>query len=593
MKKPAFRKKSGAGEAAEPAGPAVAAEPSGPARTSRPGRGRGPLAGRAGGAGGAGGAEGAGAAGSGGAAKTTQSLLAAAVVLAAVFGIAQVRPPAAPAKAGTGAAATTAQVERTSVVCPQPVQGLTGSTTLTAYTPPGTGSATGGAGWLSDAAAPAVPAAQPTTAPAAPAAATPAPTGSGAPGAPVQDKNAAPADARLTVPKPGTPATGPAANGDAAPGTGAVATGALAPGFTVTQTTVVTEQRGLGLSGLTCTPAATSFWFAGASTAADRVDYLSLVNTESAAAVVDIKLYGDKGLIDNDAANGITVSPGSSQAVLLSTLTKGAVADLAVHVVVRSGRVGAALHAADGGKGADWVPASDAPAPVQVMPGLPADTASARLVVWAPPEDDADLKIQLSGKNGWFSPAGNESIHVKAGMVAAVDLGKLTRDEVAGLRLSPSDDKHRTPVVAGLRVDRAAANGKTDAAWLTGSDPVGARATVADNRAGASTLYLTSSGEAATVRVTASAGSGGGTPATKEVQLPAGGTVALPAPEPAGLNGVFALTVETVSGGPVVAARMLSLPAKDVPMFTVQALRDDRSTVKVPQAGQDPGVVLR
>ncbi|MFI8461251.1 DUF5719 family protein [Kitasatospora sp. NPDC085464] len=576
MKKPAFRKKSGADEAPEPVGTAVAPEPAASAPAAGPGR----FAGKAGGT------------------RTTPSLLAAAVVLAAVFGIAQVRPPAAPpAEAAGGAAATTAQVERTGAVCPQPLQGLTGSTTLTAYTPPGTGSATGGAGWLSDAAAPAV-AAQPSgtpsaaATPTATATATPAPAGSGAPTAQAKDKNAAPADARLTLAKPGTPATGPAGNGDTAPGTGAVATGALAPGFTVTQTTVVTEPRGLGLSGLTCTPAGTSFWFAGASTAADRVDYLSLVNTESSAAVVDIKLYGDKGLIDNDAANGLTVAPGSSQSVLLSTLSKGAVTDLAVHVVVRSGRVGAALHAADGGKGADWIPASAAPAATQAMAGLPADTSAARLVVWAPPEDDADLKIQLSGKNGWFSPAGNESIHVKAGMVAAVDLGKVTRDEVAGLRLSPSDPKHPTPIVAGLRIDRAAANGKTDAAWLTGSDPVGARGSVADNRAGGSTLYLTSTGDAATVRVTASAGSGGGTPATKEVQLPAGGTVALPAPEPAGLNGVFALSVETVSGGPVVAARMLSIPTKDVPMFTVQALRDDRSTVKVPQAAQDPGVVL-
>ncbi|RKT17624.1 hypothetical protein BX285_2005 [Streptomyces sp. 1114.5] len=580
MKKPAFRKKSGADGAAEPVEPSVEAASSASAPAPAPASAPAPAAGPG------------RFAGKGGGAKTTPSLLAAAVVLAAVFGIAEVRPPAAPATAAAAAAPTTAQVERTAAVCPQPLQGLTGSTTLSAYTPPGTGSATGGAGWLSDEAAPATPAAPPSGAPSAPAtpAATPAPTG---PAAPVPDKNAAPADARLALAKPGTPATGPAANGDAAPGTGALATGTLAPGFTVTQTTVVTEQRGLGLSGLTCTPAGTGFWFAGASTAGDRVDYLSLVNTESSAAVVDIKLYGDKGLIDNDAANGLTVAPGSSQSVLLSTLTKGAVTDLAVHVVVRAGRVGAALHAADGNKGADWIPASAAPAATQVLPGLPADTTTARLVVWAPPEDDADLKIQLSGKNGWFTPAGNESIHVKAGMVAAVDLGKVTRDEVAGLRLSPSDDKHPTPIVAGLRVDRAAGNGKSDAAWLTGTVPVGARATVADNRAGASTLYLTSTGDAATVRVTASAGSGGGTPATKEVQLPAGGTVALPAPEPAGLNGVFALTVETVSGGPVVAARMLSIPAKDVPMFTIQALRDDRSTVKVPQAAQDPGVVLR
>ncbi|MFD4399962.1 DUF5719 family protein [Kitasatospora sp. NPDC058478] len=573
MKKPAFRKKS-APEAVEPtetaeagqsgqSGHAPAQAPE-PAASARP-------AGRSGGT------------------RTTQSLLAAAVVLAAVFGIAETRPPAVPAKADGGVAPTTAQVERTAAVCPQPLQGLTGSTTLTAYTPPGAGGATGGAGWLSDAAAPATP---PTTAPSAPASGAPAaPSGSAAPAAP--DKGAAPADARLTLAKPGAPATGPAANGDTAPGTGAVATGALAPGFTVTQTTVVTEQRGLGLSGLTCTPAGTSFWFAGASTAGDRVDYVSLVNTESSAAVVDIKLYGDKGLIENDAANGITVAPGSSQSVLLPTISKGAVNDLAVHVVARSGRVGAALHAADGAKGADWIPASAEPAATQVLPGLPADTSAAHLVVWAPPEDDADLKIQLSGKNGWFTPAGNESIHIKAGMVAAVDLGKVTRDEVAGLRLSPTDDKHPTRVVAGLRVDRAGGGGKSDAAWLTGTGPVGARATVADNRAGASTLFLTSAGDAATVRVTASAGSGGGTPVSKDVQLPAGGTVALPAPEPGGLNGSFALTVETVSGGPVMAARMLSLPAKDVPMFTIQALRDDHSTVRVPRAGQDPGVVLR
>ncbi|MFG3229777.1 DUF5719 family protein [Kitasatospora sp. NPDC048194] len=560
MKKPAFRKKPGARaeEAFEPAGDLP------PAQAPRPAGAEGGAPGRSAGT------------------RTGQSLLAAAVVLAAVFGIAQVRRPAAPAAAG-GATPATAQVERSAAVCPQPLQGLTGSTTLTAYTPLGTGPASGGAGWLADQAAPATP---PTAAPSAAPAAT-------APASPAPDKNAAPADAKLTVTKPGTPATGPATNGDAAPGTAAVATGALAPGFTVTQTTVVTEQRGLGLSGLTCTPAGTGFWFAGASTAGDRVDYLSLVNTESSAAVVDIKLYGDKGLIDNDAANGITVAPGSSQSVLLSTISKGAVTDLAVHVVVRSGRVGAALHAADGSKGADWIPASADPAATQVLPGLPADTSAARLVVWAPPEDDADLKIQLSGKNGWFTPAGNESIHVKAGMVAAVDLGKITRDEVAGLRLSPSDDKHPTPVVAGLRVDRAGGNGKSDAAWLTGSAPVGARATVADNRAGASTLFLTSTGDAATVKVTGSAGSGGGTPTTKEVQVPAGGTVAVPAPEPAGLNGVFALTVETESGGPVAAARMLAIPTKDVPMFTVQALRDDRSTVKVPQAAQDPAVVLR
>jgi hypothetical protein len=148
-------------------------------------------------------------------------------------------------------------------------------------------------------------------------------------------------------------------------------------------------------------------------------------------------------------------------------------------------------------------------------------------------------------------------------------------------------------VIATLRVDRSQ-NGKFDAAWITGAAPVGKRGSLADNRGGgATTVFLTSIGEAAKVKVTSSAGSAAGTPTTKEVDVPAGATVALPAPDPAGLNGSFGLTVETVSGGPVTAARMLAIPAKDVPMFTIQSIRDDRSTVSVPHADQDPAILLR
>ncbi|AUG77554.1 hypothetical protein CFP65_2735 [Kitasatospora sp. MMS16-BH015] len=511
----------------------------------------------------------------GGVTRTTQSLLAAAAVLAVVFGIAELRPPVAPAAAATGGAVTTTQVERVAAVCPQPIHGLTGSTAYTLYSPVGA-KATGGSAVLADVAPP----------PAQPANPAPAPSGSGAPAAQV------PPGARALLVKPGVPAIGQAAGADQAPGTAAVATGGYAPGFTVGQTSIVTDQAGTGMSGLTCTPAGTSFWFAGASTDGDRVDYVSLVNAESTGAVVDLKLYGDKGPIDVDAANGITLAPGTSQAIRLKTLAPG-VKDLTVHAVVRNGRVGAGLHTTDGTKGADWLPASVEPAPTAVLPGLPADATNAHLVVAAPGDDDADLKIQVSGKNGWFTPAGHESIHVKSGMVSAVDLGQVTRGEVGALRLTPSDPAHQTPIVAGLRIDRSQ-NGKSDVAWVSGSAPVGQRASVADNRGGGSgTLYLTSAGEAAKVRITASAGINGGTPATKELPIPAGATVSLPSPEPNGLNGSYGLTVETLSGGPVVAARMLAITTNNVPMFTIQALRDDHSTVQVPQAAADPGVLLR
>ncbi|WP_431678887.1 DUF5719 family protein [Kitasatospora sp. KL5] len=506
-----------------------------------------------------------------GGSRTGKSLLAAVAVLGVVFGIAELRPPADPSSTGSPGGATTAQVERTSLVCPAPIQGLLASTDLTLFSPDG--KAEGGSASLSDV----VP-------PAAGASAKPS---AGAPAAPVPG-------ARLSLTKPGAPVTGQAAPGDTAPGTVATATGGFAPGFSVSQTTTYSDSSRIGLYGLDCAPSGTDFWFAGASTASGRTDYVSLVNSDASPATVDIRLVGEKGAIDIDAANGITLAPGTAQSVLLKPLLgKVEAADLAVHVVVRGGRVGAALNVADAGKGSDWVAASAAPAAVQVLPGLPADMVSGRLIVAAPADDDADLKVQVSGKNGWFTPAGKETLHVKAGMVATLDLGEAKGKEFGAIRLSPSDPAHPTPVIAAVRVDRAN-NGKTEAAWISAAGPVGKRASLAENRPGATTVLLTATGSgAAKVRLTASAGTGGGTPATKEVDVPAGTTVAVQGLEPADVKGTYGITAETLSGGPVVAARILAITQKDVPMFTVQAFRDDHSTVTVPYAQNDPGLVLR
>ena len=518
--------------------------------------------------------------------RTTVSLLAAATALAAAFGIAQLRPPADPAAAGPGGT-TRAQVERTSAVCPHPMQGFSGATTYTAFTPAGNSGAAGGKATLSDI----VGGPQPSGSPSSTSSAGPtAKAGSKASKKASEKPSGKPAASRAAVAEPGVPVSAKAPGGDTAPALAAIADGGLAPGFTVQQTTTVTDSRGRGISGLTCGASGTSFWFAGASTAAGRDDYVSLTNAEDQPAVVDLVLHGPDGEIDNGTAGSVTAPPGGSVQILLSTLTRSAVADLVVNVVARTGRVSAALHASDGSRGSDWLPASAAADGTVVIPGLPEDLTSARLVVLAPGDDDADLKVQLSGPNGWFTPAGHETLHVKSGMVAATDLGAITRGEAAALRLSPSDPKHATPVVAGMRVDRGEGS-RTDAAWLAGSAPVGERAVSAENRAGGSTLYLTSTGGAAVVRVTSSAGASGGTPASKEMKVPAGATVALDAPKPSGGKGVFAVTVQTLSGGPVTAARMLFATKSKVPMFTVQPMQDDRSTVLVPHAAQDEAIL--
>lgn len=193
------------------------------------------------------------------------------------------------------------------------------------------------------------------------------------------------------------------------------------------------------------------------------------------------------------------------------------------------------MSAAEDEVGSDWLAASADPAGTQILPGIPADATSVRLVAFAPGEDDADVKVQLLGKNGTFSPAGNDTLHIKSQMTASVDLKNVTRGEPGSLRLTPTDGS-RTPVVAALRVVRGT-GAKQEVAFIPATGPVGERATVADNRAKGSVLSLTAPGKTAKVKVTASAGSEGGEAAVKTYTVKGGTTLEVTPEAPAGLKG--------------------------------------------------------
>ncbi|MFF7182626.1 DUF5719 family protein [Streptomyces sp. NPDC008121] len=504
--------------------------------------------------------------------RTTLSLIAAATALAAVTGFAALTAPdgapAAPALAGQPL-----PVERSSLLCPAPSVSELAETVYTSYTPAGkTGAPAAGTG--------------------KPGAAGKAELRPAAAAAPADGKPKKPGAAKppATVTRPGTPVTAKA-DGGAAPALTGSATGTLAPGWTVQQTTVVPAGGSRGLLGVSCTAPDTDFWFPAASTAKERQDYVHLTNPDDTAAVADIELYGPEGALPSQLTEGIPVPAHSSVPVLLSTLTtEAAQPDVTVHVTTRSGRVGAVIGAADDKLGSDWLAASADPAARVVLPGIPKDATSVRLVAYAPGDDDADLKIQLVGEGGTIVPASAQALSVKSGMTAAVDLPDLTRGEAGALLLTPADPKKPTPVAAALRVVRGKGD-KQEVAFIPATPAITARAIVADNRAAGSTLSLTAPAETAEVKVTASAGTGGGTTVSKTFTVKAGTTTAVAPPVPAGLKGSYALTVERVSGGPVHAARMLALPQDGVPMFTVQTLADDRGTVVVPAAKQDLSVL--
>ncbi|WP_329451758.1 DUF5719 family protein [Streptomyces sp. NBC_01724] len=503
--------------------------------------------------------------------STNLSLIAGTVALAAVTGFAALSAPGDAGATGATAAARL-PVERSSLLCPAPGLSELAETAYSSFTP---ASAAGGEAGTAEL-KPSVP--------------TNADAGDGTTAKKDSKKKAGDSDKPVvSLKEPGKPATADASGSDA-PALVGTATGKLAPGWTTQQTTTVSTGASRGLLGLSCTGPDTDFWFPAASTAKSREDYVHLTNPDDTAAVADIELYGPDGSLKSDVGEGITVPARSSVPVLISTLTSEVADDVTIHVTTRTGRVGAVVRAADGVTGSDWLTASVDPTGTLVLPGIPADATSVRLVAFAPGEEDADLKLKLLGKTGAISPAGHEDLHVKSNMTAGVDLKDITRGEAGSLLLTPAQSGRATPVVAALRVVRGSGD-KQEVAYIPATGPVGAQATVAGNQAKGSVLSLTAPGATGKVKVTASAGSGGGERTVKTYTVKGGTTLAVTPQVPAGLKGSYALTVETESGGPVHAARTLTLPEDGIPMFTVQTLPDDGGTVEVPAAEQDLSVL--
>lgn len=367
----------------------------------------------------------------------------------------------------------------------------------------------------------------------------------------------------------------------------------LAPGFTLQQTGTVASGTGRGLSGLACPQPGTSFWFSGASLAGQRSDTVTVVNTGAETATVDIDLFGPDGAVSADSGKGIPLDPGKSEQIPLDSLTKEKPGDLAVHVSSRSGRVAATLQAVDGENGSDWLPVAAAGTDL-VVPGIPGDSGDVRLIVSNPGRDDTTLAIRVAGKSGTLTPAGHDTIDVPGGATAGVDLGNIAHGEASALILTPAPGAPAATVTAGARVQRGSA-GNRDTAFLASSAPVGERADAAGNVPGKSTLYLTAPGKSPSVVEVEAAGGAG-----KRVTVPGGSTVGLPVPAPAGAaagkgkkgGDPFGISLTTVSGGPVHAARMIADKRGGVSMFTVQPLGDDRSQVTRPAAREDDTVLF-
>jgi hypothetical protein len=518
------------------------------------------------------------------------TLLAVVVALAAVAGLATLGGDE-DATAAVGET-TRSPVERTSLLCPPASRADTVTTWYTAYTPAADGASgdipPGTAGLL--------------------------PLPERAPGSAREDDDEAaeqddaedaedsgdaedeaaeeePDERSVLLEEPGVPFTEVTKDADA-PALGGAADNRLAPGWTVQQTSLVSAGQGggRGLLGTACQHPDTAFWFAGASTLESRHDYVHLINPDEFATVVDIELYGPDGQLASPVNEGITVPGGGSVPVRLSTLTENVEANLAVHVTARTGRIGAQIEVVDEQLGTDWLAPAAAQDGAVVLPGIPADAETVRLVAFSPGSADLSLSVRFVGPSATITPAGAESIYVRSGMVEALDLENLTQGEAGSLLLTPADGGG--PVVAALRVTRGEGDNQ-ELAFIPATAPVERQATASGNNADRAELTLTAPGDTVEATIVTSPGAEDGRLVTEKVTVPGGTTVTVVPELPEETDGRYAITVRREGGGELYAARTLTLEREDIPMFTVQTLPDDRSTVSVPETVRDLRVLDR
>jgi hypothetical protein len=359
----------------------------------------------------------------------------------------------------------------------------------------------------------------------------------------------------------------------------ASASGAWAPGFSAGQMARTMRLDDRSRTGAACVAPGTEFWFVGGSTEAGRRGRLWLVNASDTAAAVDVSLHGPDGPVDAPAGQAIIVPPHGEETIGLDALAPG-LPYVAAHVVVRQGRVAAALlqREIDGLRplGADWVPPAAAPRPDLIVPGVAGGYGRRHLRIVVPSGAEAVVRLDVISGSG--APGGGVPLQVveaKGGAVTDVDLSRAVTDDAA-IRLRAD-----VPVTAGVEVRRGGELGyAAAAAALRGV------AVLAENQTDSrvrTVLMLSAVDRPARVRVTPIVPDHGPADPTT-LDVPAGSTLAVPIRVPGADR--FALVV-VPEAGEVFGARYVNEGSGPGQLFTTEPLTPARVTTWVPDVVAD------
>lgn len=373
---------------------------------------------------------------------------------------------------------------------------------------------------------------------------------------------------------------------------------AMAPGLVADQWGRDPRGAGRGLASTACAPAGAEFWFVGGGAIAGRQTRIVLVNPDENPATVDLVIYGPDGIIEAPGGRGLIVPPLERLVTRLDALAPGVKAT-ALHVIVRTGRIGASVDddqmSGLNAVGADWIPAATPPSTTVYLPGVLPGFGARVLSMVAPGDDDAIVRIRLLSPIGAFAPSERETVEIPAGTVVSLDMAPVTDEQPVTLELT-SD----VPIAAGVRQFFGTRSEQNETSYTAGAVPFTGTAAVTGLPVRPSTdtrVFITAPSEDATVQVSLLPYSGSKKPASATqpitVQIKAGNVQNLRLAPPAGSDWYTAVVTTAPGSGPVLVAHRVLERSSYGDLVTGYPWAPLRTQVGVPTTEQDPGVTVR
>ena len=222
--------------------------------------------------------------------------------------------------------------------------------------------------------------------------------------------------------------------------------GPLAPGLLAARV----DER--GAAATSCAAPQPDYWFTGVGSASIHSSELELVNPDAGGAIADVEIYGANGVLPVDAVRGVTVPGGTTTAIDLAETAPDR-SELAVHVSVIRGRLGASIvnRIAGDGSYADWLPPQAEPSSSTVLLGLAAGRGEHQLVVANPSDDQARVQIKVIGLESTFAVLGLDELSIPPQSVSVTDVGDVVGDAVAKEKAGGLQVTSTVPVTSGLR----------------------------------------------------------------------------------------------------------------------------------------------